>query len=75
MAGTPAHFPPGHPLAKYRAAYDGKLGGILWAAAAADGKKLAQYKLDAPPCWDGMAAANGKLYVSLEDGSVVCMGE
>ena len=49
IAGTPAHFPPNHPVEKYVAAYEGKLGGVLWAASAKDGKKLALYKLDAPP--------------------------
>jgi len=75
VAGTPVGFPPDEPVAKYEAAYDGKLGGVLWAASAADGKKLGQYKLDAAPAWDGLAAAYGKLYLSLKDGSIVCFGE
>ena len=75
VAGTPAYFPPDHPAATYEAAYAGKLGGVLWAASASDGKKLAQYKLDAAPSWDGLAAANGRLYVSLSDGTVMCMGK
>ncbi len=75
VAGTPAYFPPDHPAAKYEAAYAGKLGGVLWAASAADGKKLAEYKLDAAPSWDGLAAADGRLYVSLSDGTVMCMGK
>jgi len=74
VAGTPVYFPPNHPAAKYEAAYDGNLGGLLWAASAADGSKLAEYKLEAPPCWDGMAAAYGRLYLSMKDGSVMCMG-
>ena len=72
VAGTPAHFPPDHPLEKYEAAYAGKLGGVLWAASAQDGKKLAAYKLPAPPCWDGLAAANGGLFISLRNGTVQC---
>ena len=72
VAGTPAHFSPDHPAAKYEAAHAGKLGGVLWAASAADGSKLAEYKLDAAPCWDGLAAANGSLFVSLRDGTVQC---
>jgi len=73
VAGTPMQFPPDHPADKYEAAYAGKLGGVLWAASAADGRKLAEYKLDAAPSWDGMAAAGGRLYISTADGKVLCM--
>jgi len=70
VAGTPVVFPEGD-LAK---AYEGRMGGILWAASASAGEKLAQYTLDAPPAWDGLAAANGRLFLSLADGRVICMG-
>jgi len=70
VAGTPVVFPP-RDLAK---AYEGRMGGILWAASASTGEKLAQYKLDAPPAWDGLAAANGMLFLSLADGRVMCLG-
>ncbi|MHC5055734.1 MAG: outer membrane protein assembly factor BamB family protein [Planctomycetota bacterium] len=74
VAGTPMHFPPDHPAEKYEAAYAGELGGVLWAASADDGRKLGEYKLDAAPSWDGMAAAGGRLYISTADGKLVCMG-
>ena len=51
VAGTPVEFPKGD-LSK---AYDGRMGGVLWAVSAKDGKKLAEYKLEAPPIWDSMA--------------------
>jgi len=70
VAGTPVAFPEDD-LAK---AYEGRMGGILWAASASTGEKLAQYKLDAPPAWDGLAAANGMLFLSLADGRVMCLG-
>ncbi|MCX5772953.1 MAG: hypothetical protein NTZ09_22165 [Candidatus Hydrogenedentes bacterium] len=70
VAGTPVAFPEGD-LAK---AYEGRMGGVLWAASASTGEKLAQYTLDAPPAWDGLAVANGMLFLSLADGRVVCMG-
>jgi outer membrane protein assembly factor BamB len=70
VAGTPVAFPEDD-LAK---AYEGRMGGILWAASASTGEKLAQYKLDAPPAWDSLAAAGGMLFLSLADGRVVCMG-
>jgi outer membrane protein assembly factor BamB len=55
------------------AAIDGKKGAVLWAVSAADGKKIAEYKLSAPPTYDGLAAANGKLYLTTRDGKVLCM--
>ncbi|MHC4740663.1 MAG: outer membrane protein assembly factor BamB family protein [Planctomycetota bacterium] len=70
VAGTPVAFPEDD-LAK---AYEGRMGGILWAASASTGEKLAQYKLDAPPAWDSIAAANDRLFLSLADGRVVCLG-
>ena len=50
----------------------GKKGAMLWAVSAADGEKRAGYELDVPPVFDGMAAASERLYLSAEDGSVVC---
>jgi len=70
VAGTPVEFPKDD-LAK---AYEGRMGGILWAASVSTGEKLAQHTLDAPPAWDGLAAANGLLFLSLADGRVICMG-
>ena len=34
---------------------------------------VAEYPLDAPPAWDGLAVANGRLFLSLADGRIVCM--
>jgi hypothetical protein len=56
-------------------AWLGNRGGVLLAVSAANGQTLAEYKLDAPPVFDGMAVANGRLYASLENGSVVSYGE
>ena len=74
LAGNPAYFPPDHPVEKYDKAYEGKLGGRLLAVSASNGKKLAEYKLDAPPAWDGLAVAQGRLYLSLKDGRILCLG-
>ena len=49
-------------------------GGILFAVSAADGKTLETFRLDSPPVWDGMAAANDRLFLSLADGCVRCWG-
>lgn len=59
-------------LAEQDAALDGKRGGLLWAFSAKDGAKLKEYRLDSPPTWDGMAAANGRLYLTTLDGKVLC---
>lgn len=53
-------------------AFNGKKGGLVWVVSRTDGKKKAEYKLGSPPTFDGMALANGKLYFSAMDGSVVC---
>jgi len=55
------------------AAMEGKMGGLLWVVSAADGQKLAEYKLDSVPVFDGMIAANGQLYLATKDGQVLCM--
>jgi len=70
VAGTPVAFPE-NDLAR---AYEGRMGGVLWAASAATGEKIAELKLDTPPAWDAMAVANGRLYIALADGRVMCLG-
>ena len=69
----PYHVAAVEALREQEAAWDGKRGGLLLAVSAADGEKLAEYKLDAPPEWDGMATARGRLYLALTDGKVVCI--
>jgi len=59
-------------LAEQDAALDGQKGGELLAISARDGSQLAQYHLVSLPSWDGLAAAQGKLYMSTTDGKVVC---
>ena len=39
------------------------------------GEKLAEYKLDSFPVFDGMSLADGKLFMSLKDGTVACYAE
>ena len=49
--------------------------GNMFALAAKDGAKLAEYPLSAAPVFDGLIAANGKLYVATVDGKVQCFCE
>jgi hypothetical protein len=71
VAGTPVAFP-ADDLAK---GYEGRMGGVLWAASAETGEKLAEYRLDAAPVWDSMAVAAGRLYIATQDGKLRCFGE
>jgi len=52
---------------------DENQGALLIAISASDGTEMAKYQLDSPPIFDGMAAANGRLYLSLENGQLLCM--
>jgi len=70
----PYHITSAEALREQEAALAGKHGGLLMAVSTVDGERLAEYKLDAPPAWDGMAAANGRLYLSTMDGKVLCLG-
>jgi len=69
-AGTPDLIVPGDSWA----AYEGRHGGRLLVVNAADGKVQGEIKLPAPPVLDGLAAANGRLFMSAGDGKVVCFG-
>lgn len=69
VAGSPAH------ASRRLGTQDGGRQGLLLAISASDGTGLAEYRLDAPPVFDGLAAAGGRLYVSLQNGRLLCMGE
>jgi outer membrane protein assembly factor BamB len=56
------------------AAFEGRAGGRLWVVSTEDGGRLADYSLEHPPVFDGMSAAQGRLYLATTDGSVMCMG-
>lgn len=55
-------------------ALEGRKGAVLMAFNPDDGDVLFQCKLEAPPVFDGLAAAHGRLFLSTTDGSVICMG-
>jgi len=54
------------------AALVGRRGGILVAVSKEDGEVEFRCDLDAPPVFDGLIAANGRLYLALKDGTVQC---
>jgi len=45
---------------------------MIWIVSASDGSKLAEYEIPSPVVWDGLAAANGRLFVSTEQGQLQC---
>jgi len=47
--------------------------GRLWVLKAQDGSLAGEYDLPASPVFDGMAACGSCLYISLENGSLLCM--
>lgn len=57
------------------AAFEGKKGVYLRVVSAPDGKKVSETALEALPVFDGMAAADGRLYVALKNGCLVCLGK
>ncbi len=61
-------------LAEQSAAFEGRRGALLVAVSPADGGKLAAYRLDSLPRFDGLIAAAGRLYLSTVDGKVLCLG-
>ncbi|MBN2450179.1 MAG: PQQ-binding-like beta-propeller repeat protein, partial [Lentisphaeria bacterium] len=54
---------------------EGRSGAALLVLDAATGKQIGQLDLPAPPVWDGMAAAEGRLYMTLENGNLLCLAQ
>jgi outer membrane protein assembly factor BamB len=55
--------------------FEGQNEGLLYIYSSKDGKKLKEIDLPSPPVWDGMAVANGSLYISMENGQVIRLSE
>lgn len=53
-------------------AFEGRSGSLLNVYSAKDGKLLSSQAMESFPAFDGLAAANGKLYLSTEDGKIIC---
>ncbi len=54
------------------AAFKGERGVSMRVISTGDGKTLSECELDAPPVFDGMSAANGRVFVALKNGAVEC---
>lgn len=70
VAGPPDIVDPEDPLG----AFEGRKGGVLIAIDRSNGKSVWENALDAPPVFDGLAAATGRLYVTLQGGCIACFG-
>jgi outer membrane protein assembly factor BamB len=70
VAGIPDVMDPRDPWA----AFDDRKGGLLQAYSKTDGQKLAEYQLERPPVFDGLAAAYGRLYAATTGGRIMCWG-
>ncbi|MHC4180505.1 MAG: outer membrane protein assembly factor BamB family protein, partial [Planctomycetota bacterium] len=60
--------------ARQTEAFRGHRGGSLWAVSTTDGSRLDCVDLPSPPVFDGMIAADNKLFLSLISGKVICYG-
>jgi hypothetical protein len=61
-------------VAEQAEAFRGSLGGTIWSVSTEDGRKISEWPLDTVPVFDGMIAANGRLYLSGVDGRIRCYG-
>ncbi|MBC8876155.1 MAG: PQQ-binding-like beta-propeller repeat protein [Planctomycetes bacterium] len=70
VSGVPDRIVPDDPLASF----EGRLGAELHALSASDGTTLSKTPLDSPPVFDGLIAAGRQLFMTTQDGRVMCMG-
>jgi outer membrane protein assembly factor BamB len=68
VAGAPDIVDPNDTLASF----EGRQGGRLCAYSTRDGSIQTEIQLDALPVWDGMALAQGSLFLATKDGNIVC---
>ena len=61
-------------MAEHVAAFEGGKGSVVVAVSKADGQKLAAWRLDSAPVFDGLSAAGGRLFMAGTDGTLVCLG-
>lgn len=53
--------------------WTGSQGAILMAVSKKDGAEVASHKIDSLPAFDGMIAAENKLFISLSNGKLTCL--
>jgi hypothetical protein len=58
-----------------QAAYEGRRGGSLWICSETAGTRVAEFQLESPVVWDGLAAAHQRLYLATTNGCVQCFSQ
>ena len=53
---------------------EGRKNASLWILSKQDGSKLNEFPLETLPVWNGMAAANGSIFISLKNGKLIRLG-
>ncbi len=48
--------------------------GYLWTHSAEDGSQKTETALDALPAYEGLVAAAGRIYLTLQDSRLLCLG-
>jgi outer membrane protein assembly factor BamB len=71
LAGAPDIIDPNDPLG----AFEGRKGAMLRVVSADTGERLAELELESPPVLNGIAVANSRLFLSLKNGCMVCIGK
>ncbi|MFO7906019.1 MAG: PQQ-binding-like beta-propeller repeat protein [Pirellulaceae bacterium] len=71
VAGPPDEIVEGDPLA----AFEGRAGAELKIFSTGDGSQLKSMELASPPVFDGLSAADGRLYMATENGCLACFAE
>jgi hypothetical protein len=61
--------------AEARASFAGEKGVLLRVVSAENGTRISETELKAMPVLDGLSAAGGCLFISLKNGTVLCVGE
>ncbi len=70
VAGPPDVVDRADPLGSF----EGRKGGVLYILDAVSGETVVKHTLPSPPVFNGAVAANGRLLIVSEDGSVTCFG-
>jgi hypothetical protein len=70
VAGPPDVVAADDPLGSFEA----RKGGVLTMHDAASGEKRAEIQLESPPVFNGAAAAQGRLFLTEENGTLACYG-
>jgi hypothetical protein len=71
VAGFELEIDPADPWGKI----EGRKGGVLRVLSKENGTTISEFPLETLPVWNGMAAANEKIFISLKNGKIICVGK